>query len=286
MSWRRRLTVGIVLVLAVVVARADDTVLKIIPLKHRPAADLAPVIRPLVGEGGSVQALDTRLLVRATPQVLARVEEIVRSLDTPLRSLVITVSQGLAREAESQAAGVGGAASAGGTTVVVTPSGPGGTATVETRTNRTVVRGAFGAQSTSESGDALQQIRTLEGYPALIRVGRSEPVSTIGVVPTPTGPAVAAGTTFAESGAGFYVLPRLAGDAVTLELWAENTQGAGVGVVEGQRLRTTVSGRLGEWIEVGSALREAESRARGLAGAERTTTMEERSVRVRVDEAR
>jgi type II secretory pathway component GspD/PulD (secretin) len=266
--------------------QAEDTVVKVIPLKHRPAADVVEVIRPLVGSEGSVDALDTRLVVRATAQAMARVEEVVRSLDAPLRSLVVTVSQGIARGTEQQSAGVGGAASAGGTTVVVSPPGPGGTTTVETRRSRTVVHGALGSQSSSESGDAVQQIRTLEGYPALIRVGRSEPVTTVGVVPSPSGPAVATGTAFAESGTGFYVLPRLAGGSVILELWAENTEGAAGGAVEGQRLRTTVTGRLGEWIEVGSALREAFTRARSLGGSTRSATMEERSVRVRVDEAR
>jgi hypothetical protein len=106
----------------------------------------------------------------------------------------------------------------------------------------------------------------------------------VGVVPTPSGPAVATGTAFAESGVGFYVLPRLAGDGVVLELWAENTQGGPGGVVEGQRLRTTVSGRRGEWIEVGGALREAYARAKSVAGSARSSAFEEHGVRVRVDE--
>jgi hypothetical protein len=73
---------------------------------------------------------------------------------------------------------------------------------------------------------------------------------------------------------------------VTLELWAESTKGTAGGGVEGQRLSTTVGGRLGEWIEVGSALREAERRARSLTGSARGSAFEERSVRVRVDEVR
>jgi hypothetical protein len=267
-------------------AWADDTQVKVIALKHRPAADLLEVVRPLAGPGGSVEALDTRLVVRAGPQAMAQIEAAVRSLDTPPRSLVVTVSQGLSRESEQQAGGVSGAASAGGTTVVVSPPGPGGTTSVETRTSRTQVRGAFGTGSGSETGDAVQQIRTLEGYAALIRVGRSEPVTAVGVVPTPSGPVVSSGTAFAESGTGFYVLPRVTGDSVLLELWAENTEGAPGGLVEGQRLRTTVTGRLGQWIEVGSALREAHHRAQSVGGRARSSTFEERGVRVRVDEVR
>jgi type II secretory pathway component GspD/PulD (secretin) len=283
---RRGLTFLAVLVLAAgALARADDTVLKVIPLKNRPAADLVPVLAPIAGPEGSVTSLDTRLVVRATPQALARIEALVVILDTPLRSLVISVSQGVAATSGGQSAGVGGGVSTGGTTVVVSPPQTGGTTTVETRTNRTVVRGTLGASSAASSDDVTQQIRTLEGHPALIRVGRSEPFTSVGVVGTPSGPVVSEGTVYAESGTGFHVVPRLTGSGVTLELWAENTRGEGP-IVVGQDLRTTLSGPLGQWIEVGGAMRQAELRAREVLGASFRTVSEERRVRVRVDEAR
>jgi hypothetical protein len=77
----------------------------------------------------------------------------------------------------------------------------------------------------------------------------------------------------------------VAGDLVTLELWAENTKGEGP-IVVGQDLRTTISGPLGQGIEVGSALCEAEVRAREILGASFRAITEQRSVRVRVDEVR
>lgn len=285
---RRRLALGVVLVLALAepAPGRDDTVVKVIPLRHRPAADLVEVLRPLVGPEGTLDALDTRLVVRATPLALARVEQAIAELDRELRSLLITVSQGQRRRAEREAGGVSGGVSAGGTTVVVSPPGAGGATSVETRSSRTVVRGAYGGQSVTEDGEAVQQIRTVEGGAARIHVGRSEPVTTVGIVPTSAGPALSSGTSYVESGTGFYVRPLLAGATVTLELWAESTEGTPAGTVEGQRLRTSVAGRLGEWIEVGSALREAFTRARSLAGGSRQTTVEERTVRLLVEEVR
>ncbi len=244
-------------------ARADETVLKVIPLRNRPAADLIPVLAPIAGPEGSVTGLDTRLVVRATPQALARIEALLTTLDTPPRSLVISVRQGVATTTAGQSAGVGGVVS----------------------TQRTVVTGAFGASSSTSSDDVTQQIRTLEGHPALIRVGRSEPYTSVGVVGTPSGPVATGGTVYAESGTGFHVVPRLTAGGVTLELWAENTGGEGP-IVVGQDLRTTVSGALGQWIEVGGAMRQAEVRAREVLGASSRSFSEQRSVRVRVDESR
>jgi len=252
-------------------AVADDgTLLKVIPLKHRQAADLVAALQALAGPGGTVAALDSRLVVRATPQGHARIEEALRALDTPLRSLIITVSQARSRAARQE-------------TNAVSASG----GTVTTHTSRTVVTGAFGASSGEESDADVQRVTVLESYPALIRVGRSEPVATIGLLPTSRGPLVIVpGTTYAETGTGFYVLARLDAHRVTLELWAESTESKGGGVVAGQSLRTTVGGSLGEWMEVGTAVREAEVRARALLGGAQQGSTEERNVRVRVDEAR
>ena len=221
-------------------------------------------------------------MIRATPRNLARIEEALLVLDSPLRSLMITVGQRLTRPNTSEAAGVGGTATGKGTTVVVSPPAPGSAAIVETRTSRTVVQGAVGSQDGTSAEEVTQQVHTVEGYPALIHAGRSEPVEIARLEPPPAEPTESTGTVFAESGTGFHVLPRLGGNFVTLELWAENTRGAGP-VVEGQRISTAVSARLGKWIEVGSSLREAETRVRELFGSSSRVLTEERSVRVRVD---
>jgi hypothetical protein len=245
----------------------DGTLVKVIQLKNRQAADLVRALQALVGPGGTVLAVDSRLVVRATPEGHARIEEALRVLDIPLRSLVITVSQARSRATRQDTSAV--AAS--------------GTATEQD--SRTVVRGAFGASSDDETNADVQRVAALEGYPALIHIGRSEPVATIGLLPTPKGLGVIVpGTAYVDAGTGFYVLARLDAHRVTLELWVERTEGAGGGAVAGQSLRTTMGGSLGQWMEVGSALREAEVRARALLGGGAQSSVEERSVRVRVDE--
>jgi hypothetical protein len=72
---------------------------------------------------------------------------------------------------------------------------------------------------------------------------------------------------------------------VTLEILTEGECIDARGVVEGTRARTTVSGRLGEWIELGGALRRR-------SGADAGSSMqviwfsEDRSIRVLVEEVR
>jgi hypothetical protein len=122
----------------------------------------------------------------------------------------------------------------------------------------------------------------VEGLPALIRAGRSAPVPTALLVPTPQGPAVLQGTSLQEAETGLYVRPRFAGDFVTLEVAASKEAFNSRGGIDGQRLVTTVSGRLGEWITIGGLARGADAAGQG----ERRQSAEERVVRVLVEEIR
>ncbi|MGH8765090.1 MAG: secretin N-terminal domain-containing protein [Burkholderiales bacterium] len=66
-----------------------------------------------------------------------------------------------------------------------------------------------------------------------------------------------------ETATGLMVVPRVAGSGVTLDVFAQqegyaagrNTGGA----IRGQRASSTVSGRLGEWIELGGSLSTREA---------------------------
>jgi len=97
---------------------------------------------------------------------------------------------------------VASGARSGGTTVVVGSRPEDGTATVERRTSRTMVTGGFDRRQASETGGEVQRLRTLEGSPAFIRLGRSVPVPEAAVVPVPGGVAVVPGSTYREPAAG------------------------------------------------------------------------------------
>ena len=59
-----------------------------------------------------------------------------------------------------------------------------------------------------------------------------------------------------QSGGGMEILPRIAGDRVTLEFYLQqNTTSATVNrTVQAQRVGTTLSAKLGEWVEAGGQL--------------------------------
>jgi len=88
------------------------------------------------------------------------------------------------------------------------------------------------------------------------------------------------------------VLPRLAGDRVTLEInpqrdtLARPEQNLPRGSVNIQRAGTTVSGRLGEWIELGAVAQGVSNQQSAILGSTRETSEGNRRILLKVDEIR
>jgi hypothetical protein len=264
-------------------APGQETRIEVIPVRNRPAESLVPALQRALGAGAIVTSASGQLIVNASPAVLARVHELLPYLDTVARSLWISVRQEGDGSGSYRGGGVSGQVASGGVTVTVpetTETRRGNT--VERRTTRTEVRGAFAQGSQSSSDSAVQQVRATEGLPALIRVGTAVPVPQ--VAPGPGGTVVSGGTTYVSAETGFYVTPLLAGDLVTLELSATKERISAGGVLDGQALETTVSGRLGEWISLGEILRSENARRSGLFAAAGLQSSERASIQVRVDE--
>jgi hypothetical protein len=68
-----------------------------------------------------------------------------------------------------------------------------------------------------------------------------------------------------DASSGFYVVPRVNGDYVTLDIQQRNDRpGMQGGVINTQSADTVVRGRLGEWIDLGGVNTAGNSRQRGL----------------------
>jgi hypothetical protein len=284
----RRLLLSLLLAPALV-AIAQDQRLQVFTLSQRPAEDLVEAIRPLVGAGGAVTASGSKLIVNASPAALAEIARLVRELDVPARSLWITVERQATGSDQRSAGEVSGRVDAGGVTVTrpptttVTRSGT----SVETRTGRTVVTGAFAGGSVESASDTAFRIRALDGRPAFIAVGGERPIATTGAVTNPDGSVgVVPATAIQAAEQGVYVTPRLSGDLVSLDVSVSADRFGVAGSVVRERLGTTASARLGEWIWLGSLSSSEESRSSDWLARARALREELTNVRLRVEEIR
>jgi hypothetical protein len=251
--------------------------MEMFPLKYRTADQMVALIRPLVPAPGTVSGIQNQLIVRSTPQTLAEVRAILDRVDTAPRRLLITVRQ------ETDIASDRDRASASATI----PLGSQGEVAIGAPAGRGVGVQVISSQR-AEADRNTQQIQTLEGMPAFLQVGQSVPVPVRQVVRGPYGTQVVETVEYRDTAIGFQVLPRLNADQVFLDILPQRevSSAAGAGRVDLQRLSTTVSGRLGEWIDLGGAGRSIDERDSVLLGRATSRGAEQRRVLVRVEELR
>lgn len=247
---------------------AQATVLEVIELGFRNAQDVLPIAQQLVEPNGSVNALENKLVVRATPAQIAQLRTMLEQLDRAPRQLLISVRQSGSGTSSELSADVSGTYRRGdGRIVVPRPDGsiphqP--TLEIEDRQQRS-----------RDSG--VQQVRTMEGREAQIQIGASQAYA---------GRQPGGGTSveFQEAVTGFTVLPRVNGDIVQLEISPRQDRLQADGSIRIQRINSVVSGRLGEWFDIGGAVQSVTQSSSGLFGGGQSSAKSERSVMVKVEE--
>ena len=263
--------------------------MEIIPLRHRTVEQVMPAIRPLVEPGGVLSGMNNQLILRASRKNRDEIKQALAVLDTPARQLVIRVTQN--RDAVMNRSGAEAFVSVGNDSarVVQPPSGmAAGGGAVVIRRGESVVGGRVVETRSTRTASAAQSVQVVEGGRAFINIGQSIPLPMQQVVLAPGGAIVTNTTVYRDIGQGFYAEPRLAGDRVTLEISPQfDTPGnAGYGSVNTQRVSTTVSGRLGEWIELGGSGQQAAGTERGNLSVGTADVRDNRSIWLMVEEVR
>jgi type II secretory pathway component GspD/PulD (secretin) len=231
--------------------------LESIQLQHRMAEELIPILQPLVEPGGVITGTGAVLLVRASPDNVQQIRDALAALDRAPQQLLITVGQATGAAASRS--------SVQGQVTIRTGESPDGT-------DRTAVSGAVTASDLAAQAEIrnVSSVRALEGMESYVMVGESRPFSSTTVTPGRHGTTEMHVTEYRDVATGFYVTPRIAGDVVTLEIsphqqFTDTTHGRDTRhVVASQRATTTVSGRLGEWIEIGGAQQSGDGAQRGI----------------------
>ena len=263
--------------------------MEIIPLKHRTVEQVLPVLQSLLEPGDSLSGMNDQLILRASPTTRAQVKQALAAIDTPVRSLLIHVTQNRDDAMSRSGAQTYGKIETGTTRVIQPPAGSAqGGARIEIRSGDSVIGAQAGSTQQAGSTRAQQSVRVVEGGRAFINVGQSVPLPMRQVVQGPGGTMVTETTAYRDSGQGFYAEPRLSGERVTLEISPQyDTPGHQVyGSVNTQRVSTTVSGRLGEWIEIGGANQQFSSQKSGNLSTGSREGYDNRSVWLMVEEVR
>ena len=267
-----------------------DYPLKIIPLKHRSAEELIPVIRPMLESGENVGGMQYQLFVRASDKGLRDIELLLAELDRARKNLRITLQQDVARSSGATAQGISGEVRAGDARAVVPSrreSGGRGGLVIGSAEEESLRYKITRSTGTSQDNNS-QFVSVLEGMPAFIRVGQSLPYVQRFLVFAGNRITYGQDTQFLNVTTGFEVLPRLNGDRVELEIAPRLSfvGNGGIQDVRFQELRTTVSTRLGEWVDLGGMTSGRDELSRAIFETASTQSGERRIVRLKVEEGR
>lgn len=280
-----RLMGFIILLLFALAAQAQQTVLEVIDLKYRSADQIVPMLKPLLAPGGTISSLQNRVILRTTPQNMAELKKVLDAVDSMPKRLLISVRQeavgtGLDNEAEvSGSIGTGDVRA----TVPGNRSQQGGTVVIRKGDN--IIKGRVISSQSASTDRGVQTVQVLEGNEATIRVGQSVPIRSQSVVQTPQGAKISQSVEYRDADTGFRVRPRVNGDRVTLEINARRDTIAdpNAQTLNVQRVDTIVSGRLGEWMEIGGVDQRRAQSDNGAISRRTGSVAEDRKVFLKVE---
>ena len=233
--------------------------LEIIPLRHRTVEQVIPVLRPLLESGGTLSGHSNQLFVRASPANVAELKRVLETIDRPARQLQILVRFDSSLDASAREIGASGALS--------------------NRGSRVEVRAGDSSSRGNERVD--QRLQMLEGGRGFISMGQSTPLRQRQLIQTPGGVVPQETIVFQQRATGFEVVPRVSGENVTVDITPQRESGNSF-----QQVSTTVSGRLGEWFELGGAATGASRDARGIASSGNSASSGSQRVWLKVEELR
>jgi len=274
----RALILAALLALALA-AQAQQTVLEVIELNYRNADQVIPILKPLLAPGGTISGMQNRIIVRTTPQNLAELRTVLGVVDAMPRKLLISVRQQSAASGTESEAEISGSIGNDRARATVPGTGSNQGGNVVIRRGDDKVRGRVSQSQSAATVSSVQTLQVLEGNEAFIQVGQSVPVRSQSAQGSET-------VQYRDAGAGLYVRPRVIGNQVTLSISTRRDSVAdpNTGAINVQHVDTVVSGRLGEWLELGGIAQESVQRDSGTVYRRSVSDLDDRRVFLKVEQ--
>lgn len=244
---------------------------EVIPLNFRTADDVIGVVQSVLGQEGKVNAYGNQLIVNAEPAKIAEIRALLQQIDTEPRRLLISVDTNESGFQSDRGYRADGTISAGDAEVQI------GQGEINGRDQVRIIR-----RSTDSRSGGTQHVQATEGYPALIQIGQSVPLTTRG---RDTYGQPYSTTQYRNVTRGFYVTASLSGERVhiTISSNRDRLSQSQPGVIDVQSTDTRVSGRIGEWINIGGVSEQSQGEQGDFLQRRSTQGREDMNIRVKVD---
>ena len=260
-----------ILGIAVLAGLAFGQPITVINLKYRSADEIIPVIQPFMQSGDALSGDGYRLFVRTDPNTLKTVKGFISTLDKAPAQLLISLKN---------------AGEISNTDDSISLQGNIGTQQARIRLNdgkeNNIRLEAETNRSTSTSRQA-PGVRATEGEPALIYTGVNVPVNISEKQRNGNRIVERELVEYRNIQSGLYVTARLNGDNVTLTIKPQSQSLGENNAINQFSLQTTVTGKLGEWISLGSVSQSSARYSQNTASRTTTQTLDRNTVMIKVE---
>lgn len=261
-----RLTRLLLLCLACITYSASAEEMQVFELQGATLEEIIPLVKPFVGDEGTVTGMHNRLIVRTSAERMQEVRKILAEFDRAPRRLLIHLRDSAPSESESTGLELS----------VDTPRVRIG----EGDENRLSVK----RYSTRNETVAHRTLQTLEGQPTLISSGILRPeVTRSGFIIAPGG-GYETSIDYRPITSGFYARVQLLGERVRIEITSQRQSPvSGSRVIKHQEADTVVSGRLGEWLPLAVISQSRQTRSTGITSRKHSESQQRDRLWVKVE---
>jgi len=220
--------------------------------------------------------MGNNLVLKAAPDRIDEIRKLLLELDRPPKRLLIIVNkQG---DLERSVSGYSASADIKAGDGRVSINSPG----YPVDGSRARVR-IYGTED-QRARTAGQRVQALEGRPAFIATGSRIPFRSVDRYYMHGRPYDRYVTELHDANSGFYVVPRVRGEYVTLEIQQfDDRPGRRRGVINTQSTDTVVRGRLGDWISLGGIKTSSKQSQGGLGRSISTQDSVDQQIEVMVE---
>ena len=258
-----------------------------IQLAHRPADEIMPVIKPMLGPDDSLTGQGYQLFIRTSDSNLEQIKQMVSSLDRAAKMLLISVFQG--NDRELRALGVSGDFQYQDSNANVSLGSTGEAAKRGAEVQYSTRNASAGAHTFSTRGrlsdNPIHQLRISEGSEGYIETGESIPYFSGSYWRGGRRGIVEGGVDYKDINTGFYVLPRVHGEQATLDVspYKQSQSRKRGGDIETQSASTRITGKLGKWLAIGGVAGQTRSSSNRIGSYGSTQSRDNASIWIKAD---
>jgi len=242
--------------------------IEVIQLQGRSANEIIPIIQPMLDPNAALSAQGYKLIVRGSEKTILRVRELVLQIDHPPQQLMISLRRGSEASFNRNEISASGTINSGSGRLSVNDS----------------QRNAIKLHETQKSINdrSTRRIHVTEGRQAFIQTGQLHPVGERHIDQFGRQNNT---VRYKNASSGFYVLPRLSGEYIILDVLQNNVSldRHGRQRFNIQRTGTTLRGKIGEWISIGGVAQQSQQSRSGILHSTRRDSNSDSQLFIKVD---